>query len=347
MLEIFSNNAEGVLAQSSGFGNTLVLAARGNFHTLAEGGFQRATITNADTPNQVEIVKILSWAGATATVERDVEGYSGGTGYDWPAGSKVSARVTAGMLERAPQTTRWYSAWGDINVVEFGVRPQSMLAPKTLSVRNPFSIRALQSLPIDAANTAPTEMAHMPRAIETVARSLIVSLSSPQAHNPATEYSHGDIVVPAVSDGYQYILVGDSSVSSASVGSAVGAVTFSGDGYTQIVAHDSESKVAGLWCPVQTPARIEGKVHDVVSEVGFVTTIAEATTAAYISVGTTADETAYINNLAVPLISGGVLRAPIPAGIQNGNDLVFKVVTEATGGLLHGFFYARGFDVTL
>lgn len=345
MLELFSNNAEGVLAQSSGLGNTLMLTALGNFHPLDEGGFQRATITNADTPNQVEIVKILSWAGATATVERDVEG--GGTGYDWPVGSKVSARVTAGMLERAPQTTHWYSVGGDSNVVEFGVRPQSGLSPKTLSVRNPFSIRAVQSLPIDAANTAPVDMAGMPRAIETVARSLVVSLSSPQAHNPATEYYPGDIVVPAVSDGYQYILSGDSSVNPYYVGGAVGAVTFSGDGYTQIVAHDSESEVAGLWSPVQTPARIEGPVHDVVSEVGFVTTVAEATTAAYISVGTTADETAYINNLAVPLTAGGVLRAPIPAGIQNGNDLVFKVVTEATGGRLHGFFYARGFDVSI
>ena len=347
MLELFSNNAEGVLAQSSGLGSTLVLAARGKFHPLDEGGFQRATITNADTPNQVEIVKILSWAGATATVERDVEGGSGGTGYDWPAGSKVSARVTAGMLERAPQTTHWYSVGGDSNVVEFGVSPQSGLSPKTLSVRNPFSIRAVQSLPIDAANTAPTGMASMPRAIETVARSLVVSLSSPQAHNPATGYYPGDIVVPAVSDGYQYILLGDSSVNPYHVGGAVGAVTFSGDGYTQIVAHNSESEVAGLWSPVQTPARIEGPVHDVVSEVGFVTTVAEATTAAYISVGTTADETAYINNLAVPLTAGGALRAPIPAGIQNGNDLVFKVVTEATGGRLHGFFYARGFDVNL
>ena len=347
MLELFSNNAEGVLAQSSGLDSTLVLAARGKFHPLDEGGFQRATITNADTPNQVEIVKILSWAGATATVERDVEGGTGGTGYDWPAGSKVSARVTAGMLERAPQTTHWYSVGGDSNVVEFGVRPQSGLSPKTLSVRNPFSIRAVQSLPIDAANTAPADMAGMPRAIETVARSLVVSLSSPQAHNPATGYYPGDIVVPAVSDGYQYILLGDSSVNPYDVGGAVGAVTFSGDGYTQIVAYDSESKVAGLWSPVQTPARIEGPVHDVVSEVGFVTIVAEATTAAYISVGTTADETAYINNLAIPLTAGGVLRAPVPAGIQNGNDLVFKVVTEATGGRLHGFFYARGFDVNL
>ena len=345
MLELFSNNAEGVLAQSSGLGSTLVLAARGKFHPLDEGGFQRATITNADTPNQVEIVKILSWAGATATVERDVEG--GGIGYDWPVGSKVSARVTAGMLARAPQTTLWYSEGGDINVVEFGVRPQSGLSPKTLSVRNPFSIRAVQSLPIDAVNTALTAMADMPRAIETVARSLVVSLSSPQAHNPATEYYPGDIVVPAVGDGYQYILSGDSNVNPYYVGGAVGAVTFSGDGYTQIVAHNSESEVAGLWSPVQTPARIEGPVHDVVSEVGFVTTVAEATTAAYISVGTAADETAYINNLAVPLTAGGVLRAPIPAGIQNGNDLVFKVVTEATGGRLHGFFYARGFDVNL
>lgn len=345
MLELFSNNAEGVLAQSSGLDSTLVLAARGKFHPLDEGGFQRATITNADTPNQVEIVRILSWVGATATVERDVEGV--GIGYDWPVGSKVSARVTAGMLERAPQTTRWYSVGGDSNVVEFGVRPESGLFPKTLSVRNPFSIRAVQSLPIDAANTAPADMAGMPRAIETVARSLVVSLSSPQAHNPATGYYPGDIVVPAVSDGYQYILSGDSSVNPYDVGGAVGAVTFSGDGSTQIVAYDSESKVAGLWSPVQTPARIEGPVHDVVSEVGFVTTVAEATTAAYISVGTTADETAYINNLAIPLTAGGVLRAPVPAGIQNGNDLVFKVVTEATGGRLHGFFYARGFDVNL
>ena len=80
MLELFSNNAEGVLAQSSGLGSTLVLAARGKFHPLDEGGFQRATITNADTPNQVEIVKILSWAGATATVERDVEGGGGAPG---------------------------------------------------------------------------------------------------------------------------------------------------------------------------------------------------------------------------------------------------------------------------
>ena len=43
MLELFSNNAEGVLAQSSGDGSTLVLAARGKFHPLNEGGFQRAT----------------------------------------------------------------------------------------------------------------------------------------------------------------------------------------------------------------------------------------------------------------------------------------------------------------
>lgn len=109
--ELFSNNARGVIAEQVYKGDSSIVLDSG-VETFAvppwdASGehFQRATIYHPDDPDHNEIVFItdVDKNSDTLTVERSEE--SGDGPSNWPAGSIIEARVTAGMLESLSEKT--------------------------------------------------------------------------------------------------------------------------------------------------------------------------------------------------------------------------------------------------
>jgi hypothetical protein len=93
----FTNNAEAALvgAIDSGDDQITVDDAGAFLGYFDDGGVQLATLTNPATPGVVEIIEIYDRAGNVLEVNRAREGTAAQA---WPAGSTLSARVTAGML---------------------------------------------------------------------------------------------------------------------------------------------------------------------------------------------------------------------------------------------------------
>lgn len=112
-IELFSNNARGVLAQAvTDEDEELILDSPDtSFEWPAaiefpEGrSFQRATLFHPSNPDEFEIVFIVGRAynGVNFSVERGQEGTSA---TNWPVGTVIEARVTAGMLESFVQNVQ-------------------------------------------------------------------------------------------------------------------------------------------------------------------------------------------------------------------------------------------------
>lgn len=349
MTERFSNNAEGVLSVGiSEYANTLQFTSASGFAVLASGQFQRATITHANMPGEYEVVFITSWDGLEATIERGMEPPTH-TGKAWPVGAKVSGRVTAGMLhEMAGAGLRYSSVYGQegYGVLSRGASIDEYGAPvEDVGVLGNFSVSpgAVSNVFWEAGG--PTYSEVQPRGIETVFITGEVELGQPEVHSPSTNYDPGRIVVPAVSDGYQYRLVGD--------GYSFGSISFPGDGYSivPIPAYnpsDPESP-KGAWVTAgQHPAKVVTRCHDIITEVGFITnSVGGVSAAPTFSVGVEGDETAIANNVAVSTQNYGVSRFIVPSGVYPAFlDVVFKVQTPSPVGSLKGVFYARGFSVS-
>lgn len=103
--ELFSNNARGVLAQAvTDEDEELILDSPDTSFEwpgedeMGEMRFQRATLFHPSNPKEFEIVFIVgrSYDGVTFSVERGEEGTRT---TNWPVGTVIEARVTAGMLE--------------------------------------------------------------------------------------------------------------------------------------------------------------------------------------------------------------------------------------------------------
>lgn len=348
MLELFSNNAEGVLSAGvSEYDNTLQFTSASGFAVLAPGQFQRATITHANMPGEYEIVFITSWDGLEATADRGMEPLTY-TGKVWPAGAKVSGRLTAGMLRGVVDSgLRYSSAYGTdtYGVLSGGRMADEYGAPaKDVGVLGGFSVSppTVNNVFWDAGG--PVYSGVQPRGMETVFITGEVELGQPEVHSPSTNYAPGSIVVPAVSDGYQYRLVGN--------GYSFGSISFPGDGYsiTPVPAYnpsDPGSPKAAWVTAGQHPAKVVTRCHDIITEVGFITnSVSGVSVAPTFSVGVEGDETALANNVAVPIQDYGVSRFIVPSGVYPGFlDVVFKVHTPSPAGSLKGVFYARGFDV--
>lgn len=348
MFEIFSNNAEGVLAAGvSEYDDTLQFTSASGFAVLAPGQFQRATITHAAMPNEREVVLITSWNGLDATVERGSESPTN-TGKAWPAGAKVSGRVTAGMLRGLVDSgLRYSSAYGSeiYGVLSGGKMEDAYGSPtKAVGVLGGFPVSpgVVGDIFWDASGPVWSDI--QPRGMETVFITAEVELGQPETHSPSVNYYVGAIVVPAVSDGHQYRLVG---------GYSLGSVTFPGDGtsVTPVPAYDPddpESPKAAWVTAGQHPAKVVTRCHEIITEVGFITnSVSGVSVAPTFSVGVEGDETAIANNVAVSTQNYGVSRFVVPSGVYPAFlDVVFKVHTPSPAGSLKGVFYARGFSVS-
>lgn len=327
MAELYSNNAVGTLVSSILDTDTSLELAdepwAANFViNNVDGDFQRATLTG-DDPLTFEIVYItFNDNTRTLTVLRGQEWTDAQA---WPAGTKLSARVTAGMLNsfvaQSPGAT-----YGTVLVPGYPILPIRPASP-TLKA----GVLMYQDLGM---------------AREAVGGSITVSLGdSVTKWKASTLYLHGSVVAPLTPDGYHYALELNEGMPYSSTETAP---SFPGTGDT--CEAYSGVHLVGRWVPVPTPLDFTITLAHglVVTEVGFICTDYGASTAPVVSIGTTAAPGRFA--MARPLSGitayGDVHRIAVTANGTLANELKFSLDTAASG-LLVGRFYWRGFFVQM
>lgn len=350
MAERFSNNAVGTLASALDDVETTVAlvseAGAARFAALGVGDFQRATITNPATPEAFEIVRITANDGLSLTVER---GNDGTTAAAWPAGSKISARVTAGMLDDLASS-------GLQADDRYGRQFKTAGAGLVVNGRADLSDDVVQLggyNMLQKYGAAPTEVYGMGRfwqdknmAHESVGGSPFVDLKDAAAYTwaPNGDYPDGSIVAPPTPDGFLYLfqsLDWRSTQTTTLPG-------FNGSGYP-VDALGADNAVVGQWLPLPTPLAFTlgftGLVGGIVlSEVGFICTEHGAGTAPVVSIGTNETPTSLVNSVALSQIAGAgqVHRFPVnPAGAPL-MEIKFTLNTPSDA-MFYGRFYWRGF----
>lgn len=334
----FRNNAEAVLADAMtddsgapGYG-TILVVDDGSAEAFAGEGPQLATLMNATMPGLFEVVKIISRTGAEFTVERGLEGPSDAAAVQaWPAGTSLSARVTASMLESFFQVDKGFFA-----APAEGAERFAAIGYPTIKRH---STQMLSS---------PTVYHRGGTAMPAAGASMYVDLGVPPPWS-AGNFIHGDVVAPTTPDGCQYWACTNSE-GSVSIGAEP---AFAGSGTGALIDPSDVSKgyMIAMDTPIEFNVRFEG-VHLVVEEVGFIARTVNAGDVPLVSIGSDLDfgspnPTRFANNVALSQITGdnSIHRIPIAAGGQLVDTLTFKVETSATGGQFAGRFYWRGFFV--
>lgn len=99
-IQLFSNNAKSTLvAETLAASNTFHLASSAGFHAPVAGQYELATLSNADG-TLIEIVRVSDNTANVLTVVRAQEGT---TALDWPVGTLIDGRITAGTMARLAQ----------------------------------------------------------------------------------------------------------------------------------------------------------------------------------------------------------------------------------------------------
>ena len=350
MAERFSNNAVGTLASALDNVETTVAlvseAGAARFAALDVGDFQRATITNPATPEAFEIVRITANNGLSLTVER---GNEGTTAAAWPAGSKISARVTAGMLQTlASGGLQADDRYGRQFKTEGAGLVVNGRADMTDGVVQLGGYNLLQKYGAAATQVyspgkfwQDENMAH-----ESVGGSPFVDLKDAAKYTWASNgyYREGTIVAPPTPDGFLYLfqsLDWRATQTTTLPG-------FNGSGYP-VDALGDDNVVVGRWLPLSTPLAFTlgftGVVGGIVlSEVGFICTAYGGGTAPVVSIGTDAAPTSLVNSVALSQIAGNgqVHRFPVnPAG-EPLSAIKFTLNTPSDA-VFYGRFYWRGF----
>ena len=349
MAELYSNNAEGTLADGIDDSVTefdLAASVGAERFAIVTGGgvdFQRATITDQDEPDEYEIVHIVERDLLSLTVLR---GQEGTIPRAWAAGSKISARVTAKMLD------------GFLGMDESGVvrtlpgRPSgAFIVNGRSSGAGDVQISGYHVLQLITAAPTTVAGALMPQdknmTHESVGGSMLVDLGDGvPTWTSGSYYSPYSIVKPPTPNGYSYLFEPTDSWSGSQTSTTP---AFSGDEFS-CDALDGAA-VVGQWVPIPDPLAFSlllGSKNLVVTEVGFICNDYAATTTPAVSIGTNAAPTRFANAVSLSQIAaaGDVHRIPISAGGATTERLVFSLDTPATGRLI-GRFYWRGFFVQL
>ncbi|MFN7152932.1 MAG: hypothetical protein ACK4OE_04505 [Acidovorax sp.] len=346
---LFSNNSNATLANalpSSAVDpayNTVVItdAADGNsFQQPTEFAFtsQLATLTHPSLPGKYEVVRITShgYNSTEFTVDRGVE-LGEWAVQAWPAGTLMSARITAGTLKLFPQQDT-------SGVVRYA---NNLAAPQEFSIAATPVLRDQRAIPTGGSVPGGFDplLAH-----EVVGGTHAVDLGVPETWVSNKAYSGLAVVQPSTPDGYQYFIDFD-------FGEDRSKTTLPPDFMTteaNTVAYDGNvpnNKPVGFWVPVEMPINISsylsGSSKLVVTEVGFIAREVTATTTPVVVIGTTSSPTRFANSVALSQITGSnqIHRIPVAAGGALADGLYFGIVTEAAGGVFRGRFYWRGFFV--
>lgn len=238
-VQLFSNNARSTLAaESLAADTTIELVSSAGFSAPAAGQYELATLTNA-AGTLIEIVKITDNSANVLTVERAQEGTAA---LDWPVGTVIDGRVTAGTLSRMAQG---FHNGGNARG-QFAINLQSELsspaevatgyAAITLGVGTRASSNSAVAIGTDSHADAPESSAlwgavnrlawsvmsarfsaipmddysdeweQTAQAPESVLCSPYLDLAVPSTWSAGIIYHHGDIVIPTTPDGFQYRL---------------------------------------------------------------------------------------------------------------------------------------------
>ena len=351
MKELFSNNAEGTLSAGiTDVDTTITLVDQPGAHKLAEvlqgESFQRATLTDSNAPGAVEIVHITDRDGLTLTIARGLESTAP---VAWSAGAKISARVTAGMLDAlASGGLQADDRYGRQFKTEGAGLVVNGRADMTDGVVQLGGYNLLQKYGAAATQVyspgkfwQDENMAH-----ESVGGSPFVNLKDAAAYTWASNgyYTDGSIVAPPTPDGFLYLFQSlDWRATQTTTPPG-----FNGSGYP-VDALGDDNAVVGQWLPLPTPLAFTlgftGVVGGIVlSEVGFICTDYRGGTAPVVSIGTDAAPTSLVNSVALSQIAGAgqVHRFPVnPAGAPL-RAIKFTLNTPSDAKF-YGRFYWRGF----
>lgn len=327
----FTNNGVAALAVAIDASvGTITLGAGDGYRFAAinasSGDVQHLTLTSPELPDVVEIIAVYGRVFGTDVLEVQ-RGMDGTAAVAWPAGATVSARVTAGMLESFAQG----SFDGYLSIPE-GIVPLSRDISGTQFVVQRHSHAGGPAF----ANTG----------LETFWLSPRVNLGVVQAWAPEGSYYEGDVVIPTVPNGFQYVLSmdnyllwGPSIVSETTepvwptvAGNSVG---------------DGQSR-RGQWVAADLAVGLLGGDIEataiLLSEVGFICAN---------TVGVTAPPSISVTDYggSVALVAAQPLSAISAANdVHRFNALPgkmidtmrFKLNAPAVGGPFSGWFYAKG-----
>lgn len=382
MTLLFSNNAEAVLTNEIYPGEEVFLVVSDGSENMFRSpqlatppGAQLATLTNPAYPGEYEVIRITSRTGNEFTVDRGVERINAGSDHPeidnpenmagqggaryWPAGTKMSARVTAGTLQRTLSGEGPIVRGGSVvmKVTEDGYSSQ---AESSLPYSLVFEGRSrlatsvqISAYPVLQLENSVVGASYLPSVQDynlsssSVGGTFPVDLGVPATWAGETNYGRGTVVVPTTPGGKQYWAeidaIGDSTL--------LTGATEPNWTTTDPVTGGVEDGDYGRWRATDMPIDFEQALGFglVVTEVGFIAHKVTATTLPSVSIGTAADPDRFASAVQLTQITGNgcVHRIPVTGGGTLANELRYKVDTAATGGQFLGRFYWRGFFVEL
>lgn len=362
----FSNNAESTLADALPIDALVMTLSAGGgalFDVFvgsegqSDGSVQAATLTSLDVVGAYEIVYMYAREDDVVYIDRGQEETEP---REWPAGTKVSANVTRGMLENFAQKGRWGEpvpllaepgplVLSDLN--ENAVAASSAVSGLVFNahsrMRETWTFGGYSVL--QQAQPHPNRPPRRALAYECIGSSTPVDIGdTPRTWLSGQAYRRGAVVIPSVPNGRQYWPEFESLLDDTTVDS----VEPDFDGWFLGVESGREPTGSGPveWLSQEMPAKAQvffpTNTRLMLTEVGFLCSQYDASAPPAISVGTQANPTLVANAVSLTgLVVGEVSthRILIAAGGVAPADLLFTAVTGATGGTCRGAFYWKGF----
>ncbi len=273
-----------------------------------------ATITHPSTTD-IEIVRILGTSdGTNYKIKRYLDGLDQTTALAWPSGSKISARVTAGMLNafsQSPRLQHFPAIVRDENLVG-SLAPGNSTTPVVIYTHS-------------------------------------VDLGTPPSWAASTTYAHGDIVIPTTPNGHQYRMCSSSGFPDSGTSSGTeptwGSDTEIADGTARWL-RSTLTTGTGVRFRLASGEAYAPAVFMFVDEVGFISRTVTASGAPSVSIGSSASATLFANATSLTEITAAKRIHRIASTVSSSVDEIrFLLTTAATGGRCVGQFYAKGIVV--
>lgn len=355
----FSNNAATALAQPILEDATVIEVADGSrFLEMSSGqALQRATITNKGFPGEFEIVAIHSMDSENANLFTVVRGIEGTPARAWPAESKFEARLTAGQLKSFLQVDEDGVVRGETQSGTRSFVVNGKVA-NNYEVVQISGVQMLQRVTAKAVSGSQGDFRQdMNMSVESVGGSPFVELG-----NDIPVYAEGQflsdrtVVKGPTATGFNYLLdISGHSSGSDYIHTPVAMFDNSGDPFPAIGQSGGggeEGPVLGQWLPLPDPLNLILNTPIqapslVLSEVGFICALKEATTAPVVSILLRGEDTEHVlvDHVALDAITRGsnqVHRFPVTTYGGAVSGIRFRLDTPATGKF-YGRFYWRGF----
>lgn len=344
LIEQFVNNAEVTLQSAATTSDTEFFLTEDVSATVLDAVvfnslyFMRATLSHPDVVG-LEIVFITSLSTGVSNKIRVIRGREGTTAKDWPVGTKIQCRATAGMMRSINAVSMFdgtsYSlslAGGENIKAHHPTKHNRSLVP------NSWTIGGMPVL----TEKGYDDYTPMSSAVEGVGASYSVELGVAPNYDSGTTYYPGAIVKDPSPPYTMY-----SMSSAVDLGAAAPAL---GGGYWNEVTEDADGGIFRVgFEPGGWPGSDDPDVWFYPSEIGFICDAHTATTTPTVSVGEVdaAGDLVSLTNLAsavsLTAIDGAHQRVVVANNIKKGvRGLIFSIDTAATGGTFKGRFYWRG-----